>query len=156
MGESCEVSGHGRNLDGEVPAGHSLRHRREVLDRPRGRSACPRRDAQIAMLLLADLVLALAAAPWQVFAGAALWGLHMGFTQGLFSKLVADNSPVALRGTAFGIFNLVSGAALLLASVIAGSLWQLVGPSATFITGAAFAAIAAIGIIAYRERPHAA
>ena len=110
----------------------------------------------LAMLLLADLVLALAAAPWQVFAGAALWGLHMGFTQGLFSKLVADNSPVALRGTAFGIFNLVSGAGLLLASVIAGSLWELVGPSATFIAGAAFAAIAAIGIIAYRERSHAA
>ena len=110
----------------------------------------------LAMLLLADLVLALAATPWQVFAGAALWGLHMGFTQGLFSKLVADNSPAELRGTAFGIFNLVSGAALLLASVIAGSLWELVGPSATFIAGAAFAAIAVIGIITYRERPQAA
>ena len=110
----------------------------------------------LAMLVLADLVLALAAKPWQVFAGAALWGLHMGLTQGLLSKLVADNAPVELRGTAFGIFNLVSGVALLLASVVAGSLWKLVGPSATFIAGAAFAGIAAIGILTHRERPQAA
>jgi MFS family permease len=109
----------------------------------------------LVVLVLADLVLALAVTPWQVFTGAALWGLHMGLTQGLFSKLVADNAPAELRGTAFGIFNLVSGVALLLASVVAGSLWELVGPSATFIAGAAFAAIAAIGIIT-RERPRAA
>ena len=101
----------------------------------------------LTMLVLADLVLALAATPWQVFGGAALWGLHMGLTQGLLSKLVADSAPAELRGTAFGIFNLVSGMALLLASVVAGSLWELVGPSATFIAGAAFAAIAAMGIL---------
>ena len=110
----------------------------------------------LAMLVLADLVLAMAATPWQVFAGAALWGLHMGLTQGLLSKLVADNAPAMLRGTAFGIFNLVSGVAMLLASVVAGALWELVGPSATFIAGAAFAAIAALGILAFRRRPGAA
>jgi MFS family permease len=110
----------------------------------------------LAMLVIADLVLAMAATPWQVFAGAALWGLHMGFTQGLLSKLVADNAPAILRGTAFGIFNLVSGVAMLLASVVAGALWELVGPSATFIAGAAFAAIAALGILGYRRRPGAA
>jgi MFS family permease len=104
----------------------------------------------LVMLVLADVVLAFAVAPLQVFAGAGLWGLHMGFTQGLFSKLVADSSPVDLRGTAFGIFNLVSGVALLLASVVAGSLWDLVGPSATFIAGAIFAALAAIGVLSYR------
>ncbi|HEY4760143.1 MAG TPA: MFS transporter [Thermoguttaceae bacterium] len=109
----------------------------------------------LAMLLFADLVLALAATPWQVFAGAALWGLHMGLTQGLLSKLVADNVPAELRGTAFGIFNLVTGVALLLASVVAGSLWELIGPFATFIAGAAFAAIAAVGIITYRAQPQA-
>jgi MFS family permease len=89
----------------------------------------------LVMLVFADLVLALAAAPWQVFLGTGLWGLHMGLTQGLFNKLVADSSPADLRGSAFGIFNLVSGLALLLASVVAGSLWELIGPSATFITG---------------------
>jgi len=104
-------------------------------------------------LVLADLVLALAAAPWQVLVGAGFWGLHMGFTQGLFNKLVADSSPADLRGTAFGIFNLVSGVALLLASILAGSLWDLVGPSATFIAGAIFAALAAVGILCYREKP---
>jgi MFS family permease len=109
----------------------------------------------LAMLVLANVALALAATPWQVFAGAALWGLHMGFTQGLLSKLVADNAPAELRGTAFGIFNLVSGVALLLASVVAGLLWELVGPSATFIAGATFAAIAAMGILVYRGEPHA-
>ena len=76
----------------------------------------------LVMLVFADLVLALAAAPWQVFLGTGLWGLHMGLTQGLFNKLVADSSPADLRGSAFGIFNLVSGLALLLASVVAGSL----------------------------------
>jgi MFS family permease len=113
-----------------------------------------RRFKDIALIGLAmpvlEMSLAFAAAPWHVFAGAGLWGLHMGFTQGLFSKLVADSSPVDLRGTAFGIFNLVSGVALLLASVVAGSLWDLVGPSATFITGAIFAALAAIGVFAHR------
>jgi MFS family permease len=110
----------------------------------------------LGMLILADLVLALAATSWQVFAGAALWGLHMGLTQGLLSKLVADNAPVALRGTAFGIFNLVSGAALLFASIVAGALWELVGPPATFFAGAAFAVITGIGILACQRQAAAA
>jgi MFS family permease len=105
------------------------------------------------MLVLADLALALAEAPWLAFVGAGFWGLHMGFTQGLFLKLVADTAPAELRGTAFGIFNLICGFATLLASVAAGALWQLLGPSATFVAGAIFAALAAIGIIAYRAKP---
>jgi MFS family permease len=87
-----------------------------------------------------------------VFAGAALWGLHMAFTQGLLSKLVADTAPVALLGTGFGIFNLVSGGALLLASVIAGALWSSFGPAATFLAGALFAMVAAIGLLAAIQR----
>jgi MFS family permease len=107
----------------------------------------------LVLLVAADLVLAAAASPAPALAGAALWGLHMAFTQGLLSKLVADNVPVALRGTAFGIFNLISGLALLLASVIAGALWTEVGPAATFIAGAAFASLGAIGLIAGGLRP---
>jgi MFS family permease len=106
----------------------------------------------LALLITADLTLALAAKPWQVFAGAGFWGLHMGLTQGLFSKLVADHAPVALRGTAFGIFNLATAVALLFASVVAGALWDLVGPPATFLAGAGFAALTAIGILACRKR----
>ena len=102
-------------------------------------------------LILADLALAWSVAPWQAFVGAALWGLHMGLTQGLLSKMVADGVPAELRGSAFGIFNLVSGVALLLASVVAGTLWQLIGPSATFIAGGVFAVVAAIGILAYQS-----
>jgi MFS family permease len=111
----------------------------------------------LGMLVAADIVLAAAASPLPVFAGAALWGVHMGFTQGLLSKLVADNAPSELVGTAFGLFNLVSGGALLLASVIAGVLWSRFGAPATFAAGAAFAALAAIGIAlaAYRARPRA-
>jgi MFS family permease len=111
--------------------------------------------AGLAMLILADLVLAGAASPWHVLAGASLWGLHMALTQGLLSKLVADRAPAELRGTAFGIFNLVSGGALVLASVVAGSLWELVGPPATFLAGALFAALAAAGILVFapRSRP---
>ncbi len=106
----------------------------------------------LALLIAADVVLAAAASAMTVFAGAALWGLHMAFTQGLLSKLVADTVPAPLRGTGFGIFNLVSGAALLLASVIAGALWSAVGPSATFLAGAGFAAIAAVGLLTLRRR----
>ena len=87
--------------------------------------------------------LPLPTSPLIVFAGAALWGLHMAFTQGLLSKLVADIAPAELLGTGFGIFNLVSGVALLLASVIAGSLWSAFGASSTFLAGAVFAAVAA-------------
>lgn len=100
------------------------------------------------LLIAADFMLAFAPSPLIVFAGAALWGLHMAFTQGLLSKLVADTAPAELLGTAFGIFNLVSGGALLLASIIAGALWNFFGASATFLAGAAFAAVAAIGLLA--------
>ncbi len=109
----------------------------------------------LALLIVADLVLAAAASPPLVFVGAALWGVHMALTQGLLSKLVADTAPAELRGTAFGVFNLVSGGALLLASVIAGALWSAVGASATFLAGAAFAALTAVGLLAYRATPHA-
>ena len=110
----------------------------------------------LVLLVAADVVLASATAPLVVFAGAALWGLHMGLTQGLLSKLVADRVPASLVGTGFGIFNLVNGGALLLASVIAGTLWSSLGPSATFLAGAAFAAAAAIGLLltVKRLRPH--
>lgn len=111
--------------------------------------------AGLSLLILADIALGLAASPWQVFLGAVLWGLHMGLTQGLLAKLVADTAPAELRGTAFGIFNLVSGGALLLASVIAGLLWNRFGPSATFFAGAAFAAVAAAGLLSYNPRPQA-
>lgn len=95
----------------------------------------------LGILVVADIILAMATSPLTALAGAALWGLHMGFTQGLLAKLVADNVPAALRGTAFGIFNLVSGVALLLASVIAGALWSAFGAPATFLAGAVFAAL---------------
>jgi MFS family permease len=108
--------------------------------------------AGLAILVTADMTLAMAASPLLAFVGAAFWGLHMGLTQGLLAKLVADLSPVELRGTAFGIFNLVSGGALLLASVIAGALWSVFGAPATFLAGAAFAALAALGLLACRTR----
>jgi len=101
------------------------------------------------VLIVADAVLALAESPWLVLPGAALWGLHMALTQGLLSKLIADTAPVGLNGTAFGVFNLVSGGMLLLASVIAGALWSAWGPAATFLAGGAFAAIAALGLLFY-------
>ena len=104
--------------------------------------------AGLLLLIVADVVLASASAPLAVFAGAALWGLHMGLTQGLLSKLVAATVPAHVVGTGFGVFNLVSGGALLLASVIAGALWGALGPSATFFAGAAFAALAAAGLLA--------
>jgi len=104
------------------------------------------------ILVIADVILALAASPWVTFAGAAFWGLHMAFTQGLLSKLVADTSPADLRGTAFGVFNLVSGVAIFLASAIAGLLWTAFGAPATFIAGASFAMLAAMGLLFSRPK----
>jgi len=94
------------------------------------------------LLVLADLVLAFGSSIFAVAVGAALWGLHMGMTQGLLASLVADTAPADLRGTAFGMFNLVTGVATLLASIVAGALWDFIGPSGTFFAGAIFATIA--------------
>ena len=99
-----------------------------------------------AVLILADIVLALAAGIWAVIAGVALWGLHMGLTQGLLATLVADASPAPLRGSAFGIFNFAGGIVLLIASVVAGYLWDAVGPAATFFAGAGFTALGLLGL----------
>jgi MFS family permease len=95
-----------------------------------------------ALLIVADLVLALGGTIATVMISVALWGLHMGLTQGLLSALVADTAPEHLRGTAFGVFNLVSGLAMLAASVVAGALWDVIGPDGTFIAGAIFTALA--------------
>ncbi len=100
--------------------------------------------AGAALLVVADLALAVAGSPTAALAGVAIWGLHMGFTQGLFAALVADVAQPDKRGTAFGVFNLVTGLALLVASVLAGVLWDFGGARLTFLAGAGFTAIAAV------------
>ncbi|WP_260800141.1 MFS transporter [Chromobacterium vaccinii] len=99
---------------------------------------------QLSLLLLiaADLALGAAAGPAMLLAGALLWGLHLGCSQGLLSALVAQTAPPGLAGSAFGLFNLICGAATLLASALAGALWQAWGAAAAFHGGAAFAAAA--------------
>jgi MFS family permease len=101
-------------------------------------------------LIAADLVLAAAGTTWQVFAGVILWGLHMGATQGLLSTLVVDAAPADLRGTALGMYNLMTGIALLVASVLAGWLWTAFGPAATFLAGCGFVGIAVLGILSWQ------
>ena len=103
------------------------------------------------ILAVADLVLAFADGIAGVAVGVALWGLHMGFTQGLLATLVADTAPAELRGTAYGIFNLFCGVALLVASIVAGALWDIVGSQGTFLAGAAFTAVALVGLAAVRR-----
>jgi MFS family permease len=102
------------------------------------------------VLIAADLVLATAGTAWQVLAGVILWGLHMGATQGLLSALVVDAAPADLRGTALGMYNLITGIALLVASVLAGSLWTAFGPAATFLAGGAFVGIALLGMLSWQ------
>jgi MFS family permease len=92
-------------------------------------------------------VLAFAPSLPGVALGVGLWGLHMGLTQGLLSALVADTAPARLRGTAFGLFNLATGITLLLASVLAGELWDRVGAKATFLAGGGFAVLALAGLM---------
>ncbi len=106
----------------------------------------------LVLLIAADIVLALAHHWGLVLAGLALWGLHMGATQGLLAAMVADSAPAELRGTGFGFFNLVQGFVTLLASVLAGALWQKLGPPATFAAGAVFSLLA---LAALAARPQA-
>lgn len=98
------------------------------------------------VLIAADLVLATNDHWGVVLAGVALWGIHMGITQGLLATMVADTAPADLRGTAFGFFNLVSGLAMLVASVLAGLLWDRLGASFTFYSSAVFCAVALLGL----------
>lgn len=101
----------------------------------------------LAVLIAADLVLATSDGWTAVLVGVALWGIHMGMTQGLLATMVADTAPADLRGTAFGLFNLVSGFAMLIASVVAGVLWDQLGASFTFYAGAGFCVIALMALV---------
>ena len=104
-----------------------------------------------AILVLANLMLAGATDVSVVLVGVALWGLHMGLTEGVFTAMIADAAPTELRGTAFGVFNLMRGLLLLLASVIAGVMWDHSGPAATFITAAVLAAFSMLLLMASRS-----
>jgi len=109
-------------------------------------------SAGLAALIASDLALAHAAGGTLLCAGVALWGLHMGLTQGLLAALVAGTAPADLRGTAFGVFNLVCGVALLVASALAGWLWDAFGPRVTFYAGAAFTALAWLALARHGMR----
>ncbi|KVC50095.1 MFS transporter [Burkholderia diffusa] len=97
--------------------------------------------AGMVLLIAADLLLGMGTSTISMFAGVAVWGLHMGFTQGILAAMVSETAPAALRGTAFGVFNLVSGICMLLASSIAGALWTRFGASTTFLAGAALVVV---------------
>jgi MFS family permease len=110
--------------------------------------------AGLIVLVGADAVLALEGGRlWGAMIGVALWGLHLGLTQGLLAALVADAAPEDARGTAFGLFNLVSGLAFLAASLAAGELWSRIGPQATFAAGGGFALLALAGLALAVRRP---
>ncbi len=101
----------------------------------------------LTVLIGADAALAWSDHGIWVWLGIALWGLHMGITQGLLARMVADTAPAELRGTAFGLFNLVGGAAMLVASVLAGLLWEGPGPAWTFLAGAVFSILALVAVL---------
>ncbi len=104
------------------------------------------------LLIAADLVLAFIPSVCGAFVGVGLWGGHMAITQGLMAKFVADHAPDDIRGSAFGLFNLATGVALLIASVVAGLLWDQLGSQATFITGGIFAGLAFVALAAKADR----
>lgn len=106
----------------------------------------------LVVLIAADLALAWSSHWSWVWCGISLWGLHLGMTQGLLARMVADAAPADLRGTAFGFFNLISGIALLAANLLAGLLWDRLGAAQTFIAGAVFSALAVIALM-FRPAP---
>ena len=105
----------------------------------------------LVLLILADLVLARADSVAMTMLGVALWGLHMGFSQGLLAAMVADTAPPQLKGSAFGVFSLVSGLSMLVASVLAGWLWQTYSAAVTFYAGAAISALALLLLLLQRR-----
>jgi MFS family permease len=111
--------------------------------------------AGLGLLFVADLVLALSGSIFGIACGVILWGLHMGLTQGLLATLVADTALAELLGTAYGMFNLMTGVALLAASVIAGALWDFVGPKGTFLAGTVFTTVAILGLLTLRGNGYA-
>jgi MFS family permease len=106
------------------------------------------------VLALGDLILAFGHGLAAVFSGIALWGIHLALTQGVLSRMIADRAPPRLRGSAFGLFNLATGLALLAASLAAGLLWDALGSRATFLAAAGWAMIAGLLLVAFRgDRP---
>ena len=101
----------------------------------------------LVILIAADLVLATNDHWGVLIAGVVLWGIHLGITQGLLARMVADSAPADLRGTAYGFFNLMSGIALLIASAVAGLLWDQFGPAFTFYAGAGFCVVTLVGLV---------
>jgi len=104
-------------------------------------------------LLLADATLALWSSVFGVVVGVALWGIHMGMSQGLLAALVADTVPERQRATAFGVFNFITGVVLFFASFLAGTLWEVFGPAATFLTGGGFALLGLAGLLMVLRKP---
>jgi MFS family permease len=102
--------------------------------------------AGLVFLIGAYIVLAYADAIMPLLIGVVLWGLHMGFTQGILATLIADTAPAGLRGTAFGIFNLITGGVVLVGNVIAGVLWDVYGAATTFLTGAGLSVVAILAL----------
>ena len=104
------------------------------------------------VMVVADMFLAFGQTALPIFIGIAGWGLHLGLTEGLIGALTADHAPAELRGTAFGVVNLVRGVMLLVASVAAGAFWTQFGPQVTFLAGGIFAALTAFAIVAVGRR----
>jgi MFS family permease len=100
------------------------------------------------VMVAADLLMALGSGLPAIFTGIALWGMHLGMTEGIFSALTADAAPETLRGTAFGVVNLVRGLLLIAASALAGALWSAHGAHATFMAGAILAGLSALAALA--------
>ncbi len=109
----------------------------------------------LVVLIASDVLLGFAQHWTMLLAGVALWGVHMGMTQGLLATMVADTAPEDLRGTAYGFFNLLSGIAMLVSSMLAGALWDVFGPSATFFAGVGFCLVTLIVLAALRVQPGA-
>ncbi|OLL27253.1 MFS transporter [Burkholderia sp. SRS-W-2-2016] len=111
----------------------------------------------LTFLIVADLLLGLGHSMLLLFVGVAVWGLHMGFTQGVVTALIAEAAPPTLRGTAFGVFNLACGLCMIVGSTLAGWLWDRFGSPTTFVAGAALAVVPLVlCLLAPRQTPSSA
>lgn len=106
----------------------------------------------LGFLIAAHLTLASVATVWVYVLGTVLWGLHMGFSQGLLGAMIARVTPDHLKGSAFGTFNLVTGVVVLAGNTLAGWLWHSAGSTTPFLVGAALATVATIGIASGASR----
>lgn len=81
------------------------------------------------------------------------YGAYTAFISGAERAFIAESSPQGLKGTVLGLYGMLQGFGLLLASIIAGVLWDKIGSGAPFLFGGVLGILSAVMIVIILGRP---